>query len=436
MNKAELFSYLTAETPTIKAAAERMVGAVFSAIADPLALEEPVATAGFEKFTARRYTAMNREPSVESALHATTGAAPGSGHRAAGFTPKHRRQPSAGARALWCVAVLLALCAPATAQETLFIGFGLTRVADEPALATADDASPAEGRLLAELPLYTDPTLAAGEQFFLELALDAADGDISPFTLSVREPSGARRPLVRNDVLVLTGGETMPVLELRTHGNAAAGIPGRITVRIANVKIRKHMRLRYASVHLGERTVATTPASAASIYPISEDKQALVARMSKIICEKAIRGDFYHMKMMLKNAGRRYLGEAITIEEAYPYIRCRGSSRGGTDLLGIIVENPANDLFWVSLILYFEEEANHVNVLRKLVSCKKDFGSRCLDIFGHIENRRRIYSDNPIFAEKYDYLETFLRRRINPLGGPLRDPQFCREVLGEQAYCQ
>ena len=53
MNKAELASHVAAETSTTRAAAERMVGAVFSAIADALARDEPVAIAGFGKFAVR-----------------------------------------------------------------------------------------------------------------------------------------------------------------------------------------------------------------------------------------------------------------------------------------------------------------------------------------------------------------------------------------------
>lgn len=43
MTKAKLVSHVAAETSTTKAAAERMVGAVFSAIADALARDEPAA---------------------------------------------------------------------------------------------------------------------------------------------------------------------------------------------------------------------------------------------------------------------------------------------------------------------------------------------------------------------------------------------------------
>ena len=53
MNKAELVSHVAAETSTTRAAAERMAGAVFSAIADALARDEPAAIAGFGKYTVR-----------------------------------------------------------------------------------------------------------------------------------------------------------------------------------------------------------------------------------------------------------------------------------------------------------------------------------------------------------------------------------------------
>ena len=43
MNKAHLVSHVAAETSTTGAAAERMAGAVRSAIADTLARDEPVA---------------------------------------------------------------------------------------------------------------------------------------------------------------------------------------------------------------------------------------------------------------------------------------------------------------------------------------------------------------------------------------------------------
>ena len=51
MNKAELVSHIAADTFSTKADAERIVGAVFSAIADALTRDEAVAIAGFGNFS-------------------------------------------------------------------------------------------------------------------------------------------------------------------------------------------------------------------------------------------------------------------------------------------------------------------------------------------------------------------------------------------------
>ena len=53
MNKHELVSHVAAGTPVTKADAERLVGVVFSTIADALARGEPVSIAGFGKFATR-----------------------------------------------------------------------------------------------------------------------------------------------------------------------------------------------------------------------------------------------------------------------------------------------------------------------------------------------------------------------------------------------
>ena len=53
MNKAELVTHVANEASVTRATTERLVGAVFSAIADALAREEPVAIAGFGTFATR-----------------------------------------------------------------------------------------------------------------------------------------------------------------------------------------------------------------------------------------------------------------------------------------------------------------------------------------------------------------------------------------------
>ena len=63
MTKAELVSHVAAETSTTRATAERMVGAVFIAIGDALARDEPVAIPGFGKFDVRdRAARQGRNP--------------------------------------------------------------------------------------------------------------------------------------------------------------------------------------------------------------------------------------------------------------------------------------------------------------------------------------------------------------------------------------
>ena len=57
MNKHELVSHVAAGTSVTRADAERLIGAVFSAIADALARDEPVAIAGFGKFAVRERAA-------------------------------------------------------------------------------------------------------------------------------------------------------------------------------------------------------------------------------------------------------------------------------------------------------------------------------------------------------------------------------------------
>ena len=63
MNKNDLVSHVAAETSATRATSERMVGAVFSAIGDALARDEPVAIAGFGQFVIRdRAARQGRNP--------------------------------------------------------------------------------------------------------------------------------------------------------------------------------------------------------------------------------------------------------------------------------------------------------------------------------------------------------------------------------------
>ena len=79
--KSELVSHVAAGTSVTGADAERLVGAVFSTIADTLARDEPVAIAGFGKFATRsRAARTDRNPRTGEPV-----AVPAS--RAASFEP-------------------------------------------------------------------------------------------------------------------------------------------------------------------------------------------------------------------------------------------------------------------------------------------------------------------------------------------------------------
>ena len=69
MNKNNLVSHVATEASATRATAERMVGAVFSAIGDALARDEPVAIAGFGTFFTRtRAPRRGRNPRTGESL--------------------------------------------------------------------------------------------------------------------------------------------------------------------------------------------------------------------------------------------------------------------------------------------------------------------------------------------------------------------------------
>ena len=358
-------------------------------------------------------------------------------------------------RALWCAALLLALCTPAIAMETLHIGFGIKTETDGRAVETADDASLAEGRLLVELLPYTNPTFAIGEQLFLVLALETASGDLSPFTLNVREPTGARRPLTREAPLVLTGGETIPMLELWMHGNAAAGDYS-VTVSVAQVRGTKGLTSRFGDFSSEERTTlipGTCPHEPGGKV-VSEEKQAVIAKISGRLCQLALNDDIHGVHKTLEGMGNYYLGEPITLLEAYPYIRCLGKIGWNLDLFRLTTQTPSPrydrnieypshmslmDMGVLDLLAYFYRDNQPCGRVsfRKIMACKVDDGYGCMNFLSYLENiaRLRGKSNQPMHEEAYDDFQQFLNKMINLVDGPMHDAHFC--ALGnEPAYAQ
>ena len=191
------------------------------------------------------------------------------------------------------------------------------------------------------------------------------------------------------------------------------------------------------SVMVGALIVASlllAVAPSAQSYDVSEGKQKLITRLSKIACRLASENNFHDITKLFKKVGMRYFGEEITVEEAYPYIRCDMPTAPNIDLFRVAVERPQLDLFFTSLIFHFAEVIDDKTLLSKIVGCKRDFGHGCLDVFEHIEKNRRVDSNNETFVKKYDFLESALWRRTNYAF--IRDLKFCRELLDEPPQCQ
>ena len=328
------------------------------------------------------------------------------------------------------------------ATETLHIGFGIKTETDGLAVETADDASLAEGQLLAELLPYTNPTFAIGEQLSLVLALETASGDLSPFTLNVREPTGARRLLTREAPLVLTGGETIPMLELRMRGNAAAGDQS-VTVSVAQVRGTKSLISRFGGFSSEERTIlipGTCPHEPGGKM-VSEEKIAVIEKISGQLCIMAHDNNLYGILKTLEGMGNHYLGEPITFLEAYPYIRCPGLSARNHDLLRAATLTVTGlDFFMRDVVVYLADEDENAcgpNFYRKIVMCKRDTGYGCTNLLELMDNKRRHHEENnsPHGAAKFAEFIRYLNKKLDRVGGPVRDARFCREVFNEPTHC-
>ena len=69
------------------------------------------------------------------------------------------------------------------------------------------------------------------------------------------------------------------------------------------------------------------------------------------------------------------------------------------------------------------------------MTCGKDIGYGCVNIFEHIDHKRRKHSQSPDWVERYNHFESYLNDKVNQLGGPVRDARFCREILYEAERC-
>ena len=137
--------------------------------------------------------------------------------------------------------------------------------------------------------------------------------------------------------------------------------------------------------------------------------------------------------------GNHYLGEPITFLEAYPYIRCPGPTAYNLDLLRVATQTVTGLRFFMrDVIVYFVDEAAcGPNFYRKIVMCKKDTGYGCMNLLELMDKKRRNHEEikSPHGAAKYAEFERYLNKKLNQVGGPVRDARFCREVFNEPTHC-
>ena len=184
-----------------------------------------------------------------------------------------------------------------------------------------------------------------------------------------------------------------------------------------------------------------TPAPAQSAppsYQLSEEKRQLISHFSEKLCRIAKKNDFYGIKKTLKIVGEHFLGEEITVEEAYPYISCYEPFANNVDLLRVAAEHPYLDKFYLNFLYDMPQNVSGKTLLRKVVMCKRDFGDGCLNIFEHVDVNRRRFTDEPSYEQlirEYNHFERTLAKTLKWAGGPVRDPKFCREMLDEPLHC-
>ncbi len=170
-------------------------------------------------------------------------------------------------------------------------------------------------------------------------------------------------------------------------------------------------------------------------YKVSEEKRELIGKFREGLCEVARENNFFLIKTILKNAGKRYIGKEITIDEAYPYLYCHEMMASNIDLIRVAVEHPLLDVFVLEFVEHFITPGSDKTLFARLPMCKRDFGRGCLDVFEHMEKNRRKRLHHTDFTKKYDFLKKILRIGLGQIGGPIRAPEFCREVLDEPRYC-
>ena len=287
------------------------------------------------------------------------------------------------------------------------------------------------------------PSLEAGEEVRIRLSFDSTDREISNYILRQGDtPSIEPNRLDgASDAVTVASGEEGVVFHLttQTSGNAIDDV---VTVRIDEIRVNDLASARIGEIEGAGRQVSLRFCSPPDYETLSRKIGQLLHRYGGIVCRSAENNDFASTRKILEEIGERFIGEgeAITVEEALPYIDC---ALGGTvdnlllaSFVGRSYDNLSN-VYLYDIIHYFATEACDQHLLQKIVGCKIDRGSGCNSFMEHLRQQQapeqaREYPDRAKGAARIGgYLQTMLNRS----GGEIRDVQWCRHVVNEPYYC-
>ena len=165
-------------------------------------------------------------------------------------------------------------------------------------------------------------------------------------------------------------------------------------------------------------------------------EEQFIAKINRGLCRIFSENDFSGVQKVLKNASRRFLGREMKMEEAYQYIRCDQAFASNIDLIRITAEKPIGARHAAqNLVDYFVEKAQDKSLLGKIVSCKKDFGYGCLNVFDHIEKNLRESQGNTARVEDLNDFKQLLHNNLSEADIKY-DREFCQQFLDEPPHCQ
>ena len=141
------------------------------------------------------------------------------------------------------------------------------------------------------------------------------------------------------------------------------------------------------------------------------------------------------MRKQLRNLSIRHFGRELTVEEIYPYLRCKVNSTDGLDLFQMTPTDPSLYIAFGDMLQYFDLRVEDKSLLGKILMCKRAIGrSFSMNIFESLEEKIKDVSDEGLRQRRRQFLQ-MLDDRF-PEGRPECDPYFCSVYLPDSLGCR